>query len=328
MRELVGRLTALDPEASETLKVVSYFDTLVAGGVGLETLLRGAAALSGVVAGARTANGMVRVDPAGDGQAAAIADPSWISHPTPNGSVWLERVGAAHANDEMVIERLALAVALVETRRGAPPESALHVALDADRQRDERIVALTRLRFDPATPVRVVVRPASAPSSVGPSTVIITSRGLVRAWLLAEADLWPPGAGPAGIGSTCRADDAPRSFASAVLALRLCDDETPVTDAAALGVLLDSVRVLEPVAATLPDVLALSRLDARSRQVLAALVAADSVRAAAAALGMHHSTIQARREAFTRELGYDPRLAVGRARCELAALLLRLVESR
>lgn len=26
MRELFGRLTALDPEASETLKVVGYFD--------------------------------------------------------------------------------------------------------------------------------------------------------------------------------------------------------------------------------------------------------------------------------------------------------------
>jgi hypothetical protein len=28
MQQLVGRLTALDPEASATLKVVAYFDTL------------------------------------------------------------------------------------------------------------------------------------------------------------------------------------------------------------------------------------------------------------------------------------------------------------
>lgn len=52
MQELLGRLTALDPEASESLKVVSYFDTLVTAGAGLDALLRGAAALSGVVAGA------------------------------------------------------------------------------------------------------------------------------------------------------------------------------------------------------------------------------------------------------------------------------------
>ncbi|MEV7721696.1 PucR family transcriptional regulator, partial [Streptomyces sp. NPDC088184] len=65
MHELVGRITALDPEASETLKVISYFDTLITGGVGLDGLLRGAAALSGTVAGAERRGRTSRRDPEG-----------------------------------------------------------------------------------------------------------------------------------------------------------------------------------------------------------------------------------------------------------------------
>lgn len=43
-----------------------------------------------------------------------------------------------------------------------------------------------------------------------------------------------------------------------------------------------------------------------------------SIRAAAAALKMHHSTMQARHDWFTGELGYDPRSPRGRARYEPA----------
>jgi len=326
MKELVGRLTALDPEASETLKVVSYFDTLVAGGVGLEALLRGAAVLSGAIVGTQTGDRTMRVDPAGELLIARTIDGEWLSRSTPRGSVWLERDGPAHANDDMVVERLALAVALVEARRGPAPESALHVAIDAACSLDERVVALARLRLDPATEVRVVVTPATTAVTPDPSTVVITPRGLVRAWLLTAADTPLAAGSPAGVGLACRADEAPRSFATAALALRLCDDGTPVTDAGTLGILLDAVNALEPSAAGFPDVIALARLDTRARQVLGALVTAESVRGAATTLGMHHSTIQARHDTLAQELGYDPRTAVGRGRYELAALLLRLIE--
>jgi DNA-binding PucR family transcriptional regulator len=48
------------------------------------------------------------------------------------------------------------------------------------------------------------------------------------------------------------------------------------------------------------------------------------VRAAASALGLHHSTLQARLESLTRQLGYDPRSPLGRSRYEAARLLSRL----
>ncbi|MBH5131854.1 hypothetical protein RVN83_29815 [Streptomyces sp. PU10] len=41
---------------------------------------------------------------------------------------------------------------------------------------------------------------------------------------------------------------------------------------------------------------------------------------------MHHSTVQARHEALTQTLGYDPRTNVGQMRYIAAALLLRLTD--
>ena len=331
MQELVGRLTALDPEASETLKVVAYFDVLVAGGVGLQALLRGAAVLSGTVAGAFDGRRTHRIGPGGDRAAddagSAGPRPDWPTRAISTGTVWLERDGAPHANDEMVIERLALAVDLVGASRPGHPDSALETALDAARDVEERRVALSRLRLDPARVVRAVAHPLVHPvaqrAGTAPSTVVATPHGLVRAVVL---DRNAEVSGPAGVGVPLRADELPESFRTAVLALRLLPGRDAVVDAAALGIVLAAISVLEPVAAEQPDVVALARLDARTRAVLDELAAAESVRAAAAALGMHHSTLQARHDALTNDLGYDPRSLDGRARFRLARLLLRLVD--
>lgn len=329
MQELVGRLTALDPEASETLKVVAYFDVLVAGGVSLQAMLRGAAVLSGTVAGAFDGRRTHRIGPDGglaaDDVGSAGPRPGWPTRTTGTGRVWLERDGSPHANDEMVIERLALAVDVVGTSRPGHRDSSLETALDAARGVEERRVALSRLRLDPARPVRAVAHPLAHPvalqTEAAPSTVVATPYGLVRAVVLGrDVEV----SGPAGVGVPLRADELPESFRTAALALRLLPEGDAVVDAAALGILLAAVSALEPVAAEQPDVVALARLDARARTVLDELTAAESVRAAAAALGMHHSTLQARHDALTNDLGYDPRSLDGRARFRLARLLLRL----
>jgi len=328
MQELVGRLTALDPEASETLKVVAYFDVLVAGGVGLQALLRGAAVLSGTVAGASDGRRTHRMGPDGDRRTESVTEnmpvqEHWPVRSTSSGSVWLEREGSPHANDEMVVERLALAVDLVGARRPGEASSALETAIDATRDADERRVALSRLRLDPSRDIRIAAVPLSHAVGAGPSTVVATSYGLVRAVVVGrDAKV----SGPAGVGVPRRADELPESFRTAVLALRLLPESSAVVDAADLGIVLTAVSALEPVAAQQPDVVALARLDARTRAVLDELAAAESVRAAATALGMHHSTLQSRHDALTRELGYDPRSLHGRARFQLARLLLRLVD--
>ncbi len=344
MQELVGRLTALDPEASETLKVVAYFDVLVAGGVGLQALLRGAAVLSGTVAGATDGRRTFRMGPDGDRRTETVqVQPHWPSRSKDDRSVWLEREGSPHANDDMVIERLALAADLVGARRPGEPGNSLETAIDATRDADERRVVLSRLRLDPSREVRIAALPPSHDVDGAPSTVVATPYGLVRAVVLAQGVTIP---GPAGVGVPRRADQLPESFRTALLALRLLPRSNPgssagrslgssvgsslgsdaVVDAADLGIVLAAVSALEPVAAQQPDVVALARLDARTRAVLDELAAAESVRAAATALGMHHSTLQGRHDALTTELGYDPRSLHGRARFQLARLLLRLAD--
>src|SRR3954451_24595229 len=47
MKELAGRLTALDPDAGAAVRVIAYFDRLSESRAGLEALVRGAAVLSG-----------------------------------------------------------------------------------------------------------------------------------------------------------------------------------------------------------------------------------------------------------------------------------------
>ncbi|MGN6220587.1 MAG: hypothetical protein ACTHNQ_13885 [Microbacterium sp.] len=323
MQELAGRLTSLDSEASESLKVISYFDSLVAGGAGLEAVVRAAAILSGVAAGAAPSSRALRVDAAGhrsDVGAESIGD--WPSSRVGGPLVWIERKGAAHANDAMILDRLSLAVAIIAARRTMPEAGAVEVALDPARSPDERAAAVARLRLG-TEPIRVVALPetAGAPPA-GPSAVIAGPRGLVRVVLSSSsADEL---SGPAGHAVAATAADLPRAGADARIALLLSDGRHPVMCADDLGALIALARSFDPAQPRHPDVDALLALDERTRDLLDALVEADSVRSAASDLGLHHSTVQARRESLTRQLGYDPRSPLGRPRYEAARILSRL----
>jgi len=173
MQELAGRLTALDPEASATLKVVSYFDTLVDHEVGIETLLRGASVLSGCPAGFHPGHGAGALRMAPDGRPMPPGAPGdWPAAAAgPDTVVWLERDGAPHANDAMILERLALAVAI--TRSRARPGSGLNRAiehvLDASAPEQDRATAAAELRLDPRRLVRAVARHAGDPAAQHPN---------------------------------------------------------------------------------------------------------------------------------------------------------------
>ncbi|MBC7760319.1 MAG: hypothetical protein H7201_00670 [Candidatus Saccharibacteria bacterium] len=66
MQELLGRLTALDPAASQSLRVIACFDELIAGDVGVRGLLSAAAALSGRSVGLVRGSVITRVDRRGE----------------------------------------------------------------------------------------------------------------------------------------------------------------------------------------------------------------------------------------------------------------------
>ncbi|MFD5756534.1 PucR family transcriptional regulator, partial [Streptomyces sp. NPDC127044] len=145
MKELAGRLAALDPDAGAALQVIAYFDRLIEGRAGLEALVRGAAVLSGCPARLVDEERGVRVRVEADGTRrddGGPLDPAWPSAPlTPDGppAVWLERTGVSDGVHAMVLERAAAAarVVLDRTRGRAPTEArqadpaSVEVLLDA-----------------------------------------------------------------------------------------------------------------------------------------------------------------------------------------------------
>lgn len=329
MQDLLGRLTALDPDASETLKVVTYFDALVARSVGVESMLRGAAVLSGATVGQRDGRQIVRVRADGVRIDPAEPSPSWpIRESGPDAVAWIERDGDAHSNDAMILERLSLALGIIRARRSVGTESAVELAISSYAGPEERAAALPRLRLD-TNPLRLVASPPDpAPLPRHPSAVVATRHGLTRATIVdAETDVrgaWPDTADlRLGLGIAGRGEQLPESWSSALIAVRLTTPSEPVVDAADLGALLLVAELAESTPMH-PDAAMLAGLDDRSRELLDAVAEEQSVRAAALRLGRHHSSVQERMAALVETLGYDPRTSRGHARYVLARMLLTL----
>ena len=331
MQELLGRLTALDPEASQGLKVIAYFDALVDGHATPEMLLRGTAVLSGCPAGFRSETRAGRVGQDGV-RTDAGAQAAWQTRPISSGGVaWLEREGPAHANDEMILERLAISLDIT-LERSAPVAAlrrAVETVLDPAEPDAERQAAAARLKLDPGGSYRVDAMPAGAPAVDGHQSVTVTPAGTVRAVIRAATD--PRATGRAGIGVVAQPSGLAGSWRSALTALRMTSDLEPLVSADELGAVLLLADAAETSAGTPPDVAALSRLLAasdRALPVLHALVANDSLRAAATELGVHHSTLQARTAELSETLGYDVRSPGGRTRLSLALRLYLFATNR
>lgn len=334
MQELLGRLTALDPEASETLKVVSYFDALVANGAGVASLVRGAAVLAGAPVGCRIRDRVMRMSATGASLPADAAAPGrWTTKDAGAGVVWIERDGRPHANDAMVLERLSIALAITTGRHGDAAGS-LETALSPHSTDEERGLALARLRLDTAPTLRAVaLRPDASISRGVASSIIVTPWGPARA-VLGPPDLVASavdatdhsdlGSAPAGRGVRTTKDRVHESWRSALVALRLSTPSHPVVDAEELGALLLIAEAVDAHHETIPDVAALDRLEPRSVELLDALAEADSMRAAAGRLGLHHSTVQQQAAGLAAALGFDVRTPGGRVRFTLARSLQRL----
>lgn len=334
MRELLGRLGRTDPDATASLKAVDYFDALVRAEVGIDGLLRAAAAFAGCTVGydVRGTDNGKRISATGE-RLTDGAGSRWPTRTKVGGStVWLERAGDAHPDDLMIIERLAMSIALTTARtRQIPAAShAIETVIDPDSPIETRRAAAWRLRLPISTPVRVVA--AWPTSGVGattssPTAVIPSSVGPVQVAIAisSEAGLAPPPAGiRRGLGLAGPTGHLPRSLRSALIALRLASDARPQVDAESLGVLIRIAEVIDADAEPPADVTVLDQLDVDSLATLDAVATENGLRAAARALGLHHSTVQTRVAALSEELGYDVRSAEGRIRYGVARMLHRL----
>lgn len=334
MRELAGRLRALDPEASQTLKVITYFDHLIDGRVGTQGLLRGAAVLAGVPVGHAPANASLgrRFGP----DVAVLPDGSpegWPNVALNDGAVvWLEREGRSHANDAMVLERLAIALSIMSTRLDteAPTRRAVETLVSADASEEQREGALQRLALPMHVPVRAIAVPTNlALAQAAPHAVVATRFGVVRA-ALAVGDATDC-AGQAGVGvAATTATEISGSWRSALIALRLTDAQCPVVRADELGSLLVLAELEDQRPTPHPDVTAVGRaLDGPwTESLLLGLASGTSLRGLAVAAEVHHSTMSARVRKLTSILGFDPSMPYGRTRLDVALLLYRLASSR
>src|SRR5688500_16815638 len=231
MQELLGRIAALDPTATLDLRVIACFDELIIGNVNTRALLSAAASLAGCNAGFqqdRPAR-VVRLTP--EGELCPEGEPTGqVLHPDDGLTGWIEREGPKRANDDIIIERLALAVRIrcgqghheVDSRRG------LAVLLDGSVPVDERQLAAARLGLRPTATYRVVVAPLFAvwqdrPNA--PEDVVPSSFGPLHALVVPSASTTVE-ANPGGIGIATQIVHIHHSFRTAVVALRLCAPPT------------------------------------------------------------------------------------------------------
>lgn len=337
MRELVGRVAALDVIAGKGLEVISYFDTLVERRSGIEGIVRATSAFADSPAGFIDPHRRlrIRVDANGNGQAtdACSEDPTstWpsllVGTDSP-GVVWIERLGPPRATDSLVLERMAASVRItLERQTGSLPdtEGAVEILLDAnsdltlrtrsasvlglDMTGGSRVIALPPgRRTDPVPPCSAVLR-----SPVGPVRALIATERLGKDALCSTAltDL------RVGFGTAGTALDLPGSWSSALAALRLTSPFDPKVRADEVGPLLALAEVYGPGLRQGPD--ALGEL-ATKPWVLAtahSLANSDSIRDAARHCNVHHSTMTARAEQLAAALGYPTTSSAGRVRLAL-----------
>jgi len=254
MEQLVGRLTALDPDAGAAVRVIAYFDRLAESRAGLEALVRGAAVLAGCPARLvdPERHVRVRVEPDGtrkDADPLAPPDPAWPHAPLTAGhatALWLERIaggpgtaGAPGVVDAVILERAAGAIrqVLERTRGRARAADADLVETVLDPEADDRATLLAARKLgldvtDSAARFRAVAELGGRPR-------VLTS----------DAEL-PPGR--LGVGMAVSVLDLPSSWASARKALRFTaagtthDPGTRVVRAEELGDIALLERLVVP----------------------------------------------------------------------------------
>ncbi|MFJ5266065.1 helix-turn-helix domain-containing protein [Streptomyces sp. NPDC088387] len=339
MKELVGRLSALDPDAGAAVQVIAYFDRLVESRAGLEALVRAAAVLSGVPARLVDADRRVHVRVEADGRRRDTElppEPGWPSAAlTPGGApaLWLERPEAAPSVvDAVILERGAGAVRQVLDRtRGRVPvddPALVETVLDATAPEQARLHAARRMGLDPAGSYRVLA------TATGEPLVLAAHPDSTRPES-AHPDSTLP-VGRLGVGTAVAVPELPSSWAAARTALRLTADGTAhdpgprVVHADALGDIELLAALVSPGAELPADVRAVESAAADAPWLLATLEAVAStasLRAAAAEISVHHSTLQDRLTHAESLLGWPVRTPTGRFRLQLALTLRRLARA-
>ncbi|MHA5054662.1 PucR family transcriptional regulator [Streptomyces sp. SD15] len=353
MKGLLLRLSALDADAAAALRVIAHYEGLLGGGrLDAQSLVRSTAGLAECPAGLVLDGRIVRFG--ADGAASAGEPPEKTDGVefAPGGRVWLERDGEPGPLDELVLEWMAIAAAVVAGHRALAPSQ--HVADPALVERalsereavEDRARALRLLGLDPAGPLRVV-------AVDGPAAVAALGRHDLRPGVRAAGvgslvvALVPGAESPAsdlrdmvardgaegvriGVGGGAPALSAADSWVQARLALRFAvagSRAEAVVDHDRLGPLALLAELPAERLRTQPDVVALEQLAEPVLNALAAFCRTGTLRQAAADLHLHHSSVAARLTQAEAALGLRLAAPGDRFRAQFALYALRLART-
>lgn len=323
MKGLLLRLSGLDADAENAVRVIGFFDRLITERAGLDVLVRSTAELAGCPVGLRApGQGLeLRADTGNAVTAGPMPVRAMIRSLEGGVEVWVAREGKPAPLDDMLLERFAIAAAVLLDHPSVPlPElgdpALVELVLSESVGTAERSRALHLLGIGATAPLRVLAAKGEVP---GRSVLL----GDARAVLATDV---PETGGRLGVGPLLPAIEAARSWQAARTALLYTSDSEPVAWWERLGGLGLLARIETADIAQLADVRALDRLAAEPDLIatLEALCATGSVRKAAASLHRHHSTMPARLARAESMLGFELDSAAGRFRLQLALMLRRL----
>ena len=343
MEALAERLSHLDSEAGGVVRVVMFYDTLMRRRVDLPALARASAGLAECVAGIRLhgTGRDIRVTPDGRPPSAVPPPPSTTAPITLDeeeiGTVWLERAAAPGPLDQLLLDRLAIAVAAVFERYGpvrttmADP-ALVELAISPGSDEAARARALRLLGFAADLPVRVVAVLSQRPlDQVGdlicPARLVKTARladvGVILATTV-DAARFPAGV-RAGIGT---ADNPGRAWREARTAVRFTGPREPVIRYDDLGALALLAEIPQASSRGNADVAAIARVagNPEDLETLDAYCATGSLRRAACLLHLHHSSVARRVEQIGKIMGIELTEPAGLIRARLALTARRLLD--
>lgn len=355
---LLRRLSALDADAASAVRVIGFFDALVEQGAAIDLILRQTAALTECPVGVRSSGSQLseRLEPGGEMR---FGGPPASAHryQLPSGDeVWLERDGAEHPLDDLVLERFALAAA-VAFGRGQQDLSALdqsallQLAVSASTPDSARRRMLERLGIRAAATVHVLAMAGPADQFdelgrrlPGKHRARVGPIGLLLAVQKPQDALAVPVGSRVGIAPPHLATELPEAWRQACTALRFTAASThpapPYPTYEPPVVRFDDLGSFGPIAealtadqiSALPDVIALDKLaelpgGEEMLHTLEAVAATDSLRRAAAILHMHHNSVAHRVARAEQVLGFSVADLYARPRLMLAIGLRRIKES-
>ncbi|WP_163513498.1 helix-turn-helix domain-containing protein [Fodinicola acaciae] len=342
MEALVVRLSQQDSYVEGALRVVMFYDTLMRRRVDLPALARASAGLAECVAAIKlhSTGRAIRFSPEGkEATAPAAAASSKVPVTLDDeeiGEAWLERADEPRPLDDVLLDRLAIAVAAVVERYGparttmADP-ALVELVISAETDEAARARALRLLGFASDLPVRVAAVCTTTPLDQVAATVCpsrpVKAAPLGEVGVILAAAL-EPALFPAGVRAGVGAADVPEvAWQQARTALRFATVRQPVVSYDGLGALALLAYVPEEAARDNADVAAIARLADRPDELetLDTYCATGSLRRAADLLHLHHSSVSRRLEQLGRTLGIDLTEPAGLTRARLALTTWRLL---